>query len=62
MTLFEQRLRDARTIFDAHWRRTTDKPELSDDVKEIIAAAMIDYAIQCELKNMANVLKGTFPS
>ena len=48
MTSFEQQVRNALTIFDSHWRRT-DKPELPNDVKEIIAVAMIDYAIQCEL-------------
>jgi hypothetical protein len=44
---FDQRVRDARTILDSHWPRT--RPQLSDDLREIVGEIMVAYAIQCEL-------------
>jgi hypothetical protein len=48
MTLLVQRIRDAQTILEARWR--PELPPLSPAAKDAIAAIMVDYAIQCELK------------
>jgi hypothetical protein len=46
MTSFEQRIRDAKTILEARW---PDKFPLSEAEQDIVAAIMVDYAVQCEL-------------
>jgi hypothetical protein len=43
---FEQRIRDAKTILQARW---PDRFPLNEREQDIVAAIMVDYAIQCEL-------------
>jgi hypothetical protein len=45
---FDQRVRDARTILEARW--PPGRLPLSDELQNIVAFIMIDYAIQCELE------------
>jgi hypothetical protein len=50
MTSFEQRIRNAKTILEAHMARwPKNAPSLSERDKDFVAAIMVDYAVQCEL-------------
>jgi hypothetical protein len=44
---FDQRVRDAKTLLVSHW--PPGQPRLADDLLEIVAVNMVNYAIQCEL-------------
>lgn len=46
---YQQRLRDAQTLLVGRWPHRTG-PLLTSELEKIIAAMMVDYAVQCELR------------